>query len=489
MNDGCSFKKNRYILNARTDKHKYLMLIRKNTKAFKAIKEVITACSERSDRRELVRLYITRAGNSIAERIPVANIQGEADLFYDMTYDTVRTNLESPDRQLYQSDEEAGIYFFQTSSNKGWDETPFEFDPAIKPLFASLPELPAVRKKEKGSKFVFPVAKKNPAAKTDKKEQLPVKKTKQVTKSPKQPDYHLKQHIHFTQPDQVVFKHPRVTKKEVLDYYDKMADTLLPYLKDRPLSVCMIANGRTTEYTNLDVMAEDVTLPDWIERANPASSKESGRMIRCQDKEQLLWLVENGCIEFRYGLSRTKSLTFPDYLVIEIHSSEKKRDALIDAAHTTHTILSGLLLPSLVQTDGKTRLYIAVPLDTKSNFKASKAAGEMICRLIQLKVPHLVAIEGVEGDSYGKVALNYLFNAQSEYVVAPYSLIAGEEVMVAAPLSWDEPGQGFDPDHSDFAGLYKMLLQQADSFALPSRKKVNADELLERMKVNYSFLL
>lgn len=345
------------------------MLIRKNTKAFKAIKEIITTCSKRPDRRELVRLYITRAGTAIADRISVANIQGEADLFYDMTYDTVRTNLESADRQLYQSDEEAGIYFFQTSSNKGWDETPFEFDPSIQSLFASVSELPAVRKKERGSKFIFPAAKTNPATPTDKKEKVPAKKLKKIAKGPTQPDYHLKQNIHFTELDQVIFKHPRVTKKEVLDYYDQIADALLPHLKDRPLSICIMANGRTTEYTNLDLVAQDVTLPDWIARANPASSNSSGRTIRCQDKDQLLWWVENGGVEFRYGLSRIKALTFPDYLVIEIHSSEKKRDALMDAGRTTHSILSGLRLPSLIHTDGKTTLYISVSLDAKSNFK------------------------------------------------------------------------------------------------------------------------
>ena len=135
------------------------MLIRKNTKAFKTILEIISACQSRADREKLIRLYITRAGHSINDRISVEGIQGDAALFYEMNYQSVLNNLQSSSHQLHISDEIPGIYFFHSSSNKVWDETPFEFDEAIKKEFSSLPELPVVRKKEKPEKFVFPTGK------------------------------------------------------------------------------------------------------------------------------------------------------------------------------------------------------------------------------------------------------------------------------------------------------------------------------------------
>ena len=132
------------------------MLIRKNTKAYKSILEIINGCRDRPDREELIRLYITKAGDTIKERISIEGIQGGAGLFYEMNYQGVLGNLKSSNHQLHQSEEVPGLYFFHSSSNKVWDETPFEFDEAIGKLFSSVAELPALRRKEKVQKFEFP---------------------------------------------------------------------------------------------------------------------------------------------------------------------------------------------------------------------------------------------------------------------------------------------------------------------------------------------
>ena len=108
------------------------MLIRKNTKAFKSILEIVMGCQTRPDRDKLVRLYITRAGHTINDRISVEGIQGDAEVFYEMGYQTVLTYLQSPNHQLHHSEEIPGIYFFRSTSNKVWDEAPFEFDDAVK---------------------------------------------------------------------------------------------------------------------------------------------------------------------------------------------------------------------------------------------------------------------------------------------------------------------------------------------------------------------
>src|SRR5690606_5712685 len=119
------------------------MLIRKNTKAFKTIRQLIEMCKDRSDREKLVRLYITKAGHTINDRISIEGIQGDTSFFYDMNYQTILSNLDSANHQLHVSDDVAGIYFFHSTSNKVWDEAPFEFDEAILEEFNSLQELPA----------------------------------------------------------------------------------------------------------------------------------------------------------------------------------------------------------------------------------------------------------------------------------------------------------------------------------------------------------
>lgn len=467
------------------------MLIRKNTKTFKTILEIVTACKDRPDREKLIRLYITKAGNSIEDRISVEGIQGDAALFYDLNYHSVLSNLESSERQLHQSDEIPGIYFFHSTSNKVWDETPFEFDEAIKKEFASLPDLPVVRKKSKTEKYVFPDPKVKPEPTARKSEMAPTKKEKAavkkapkaVDKGPRQPDYKLKHKIEFTDLDKVIFRNPQVTKKDVLDYYHKISEHILPYLKDRPLSIQSSKGSRTAEFKTLSDFPEHVELPDWLQTTAAKKGEES--MLLCNDKSHLLFYVEMGGVQFDCSHSKTKSPGTPDYIVIKFDcDSEFKKT--IDVTVAARAILSGLQLPSFVKSDGQSALHIYIPLDNKSKFEASKAAAEYICKLLRLKIPDLVSLHGSNDHSYGKVTLNYMLNKEGESLIVPYSLVSGESPTVATPLLWDEVEDGLQLEDFNHETILKRLKQ--DPFENLFKKKVNAEALVERMEDNYGFL-
>ena len=466
------------------------MLIRKNTKAFKTVFEIIRACQDRPDREKLIRLYITKAGHSIKDRISVEGIQGDAGLFYEMNYHAVLNNLESSNRQLHQSDDIPGMYFFHNTSNKAWDETPFEFDEAIKKEFASLPDLPVVRKKEKAEKFVFPAPNVKTESRPAKKEKVETKKAaKVIDKGPRQPDYKLKHKIELTDLEKIVFRNPHLTRRDVLDYYNKIVDYILPYLKDRPLSIRLLSkNGRNTEYKTLDALAEDVQLPDWIQTRAASKSNEQGRVLLCNDKDHLLFYVEIGCVEFKCCHSRAKSLDLPDYLVIKIESPDAELGKAIDVVLAAKEILSGLHLPSFVKTYGQSGLHIYIPLDSKGKFETSKAMAEYICKLIRLKVPGLVSLEGSDDHTYGKVSLDYQVNEDGRSIVVPYSLVSGESAFVATPLLWEEVKEDLQVEDLNHETIFKRIKEIGDPFETLFKKKVNADTLVERMNVNYSFL-
>ncbi|HTE32984.1 MAG TPA: hypothetical protein VK666_21525 [Chryseolinea sp.] len=466
------------------------MLIRKNTKAFKTIQEIINTCKDRPDREKLIRLYITRAGHTIKDRISVEGIQDDANFFYAMNYDAVLNNLASSDRQLNQSEDSPGIYFFHSTSNKTWDETPFEFDESIEKEFSSLSDLPIVRKKEKAEKFVFPVAtsKSKPEARHVKKEKVePAKPTKVVETGPRQPNYHLKHKTQFTNLDKVVFRNPKLSKKDVLDYYSKIAEYILPHLKDRPLSIRLNAkDGRSTEYKTLRGLPGNVEIPEWIQTT--ASSRKEEVPILCSDKGHLLFYTEIGAVQFDRCHSRTKSLEFSDYIVVEVESPEAILGKAIDVTLAAREILSGLNLPSCVVTYGTSVLHLYVPLDARSKFETGKAVAEYLCKLIRLKIPQLVALDGSDDHSYGKVSLSYLANEEGKSLVAPYSLAAGESALVATPLQWEELNEALRPEDFNHETIFKRLKRLGDPIESQLKKKVNADSLLDRLEKNYSFI-
>jgi bifunctional non-homologous end joining protein LigD len=451
--------------------------------------EIVEACHDKPDRDKLIRLYITKAGHSIDERINVAGIQGDAGLFYDMTYQTVLTNLKSSNRQLHHSDDLPGIYFFHSSSDKNWAETPFEFDEAIKKEFGSLPELPLFRKKEKVEKVVIPTSKVKSEPKANKKEKVESKKIKRIVdKGPKQPDYKLKHAIEFTDLDKVIFRHPQLTKKEVLDYYNKVAEYLLPYLKDRQQMVRLHSSSNHDDaQLTYDALKEGSTqqIPKWVQTTKLPKGNEP--LLLCNDKDHLLFYVQMGGVEFCPFHSRTKSVSHPDYLVIGM-DTDAEFAKVIDVALAAKEIFTGLQLPSFVKTNGNSGLHLYLALDAKSKFETSKGVAEYICKLIRLKVPNLVTLQGSDDRTYGKVTLDYSLNEEVMSVVAPYSLVLGESPKVATPLLWEEVKEGLRLEDFNDETIFKRLKQVGDPFENLLKKKVNAEELLERMEGSYGFL-
>ena len=469
------------------------MQIRKNTKAFKTILEIFTSCRDRVGREDLIRLYITKAGDSIRDRISVEAMGDQAGVFYELNYDAVLTKLQSPNHQLHQSDEIPGVYFFHSTSNKAWDETPFEFDEAVTREFATLANLPVTRKKEKVEKFVFAAAKAQP---NDKTKATTTKKAKdkavrnKVESGPKQPDYDIQQEIHFTNLGKVVFRQGQVSKRDVLDYYDKIAEYILPYLKDRPIVLRLQQNsGRDAEYARLDALAETMDLPAWIERPRGAKGKLTSDVLLCNDKEHLLFYVEAGAVSFSAIHSRVKSIKSPDCIIVGIESPDADIRKAIDVALATKEVLSGLKLPSFVKTDGMSSLHIYVPLDSKSDFEIGRAMAEYLCKLIRLKLPDMVTFKGTENYHYGKVSLDYQINGAINPVIAPYSLILGESAIVATPLQWEEVNHGLQFEALNHATMLKRLKQAGDPFEDLFNRKTNARDVLRHMEQNYSFLL
>ena len=474
------------------------MLIRKNTRAFKTIQEIVSACRDRADREQLIRLYITKAGDTVRDRINIEGIQGEAKLFYEMNYQTVLGNLKSSTHQLHQSDDIPGIYYFHSASNKVWDETPFEFDLAVKKEFGALPDLPVLRKKEKAEKFVLPLAVTRPQERASgkqtvhkKKEEGGKRKSARVVELwPKQPDYKLKHEIHFTGLDRIVFRESQLTRRNVLDYYNKIADHLLPYLKDRPLVIRLQRDGQSgPPIATLQSLAQNSAeeLPGWIRTAAIGKGKGQEQLLLCNDREHLLFYVQIGCLEFNSCHSQVQSLDCPDYLIVRIESPDYELAKVVDVALAAKEILASLKLPSFPKTDGASGLHIYIPLDSRNNFERSQRAGEYLCKLVRLKVPELVILKATDDRAYSKVSLDYLVNERGKGVVAPYSM-AAQSGNVATPLFWDELNETLKAEAFNHETIFKRLKDAGDPFKGLFRKKVNADALLDRMEENYSFL-
>jgi bifunctional non-homologous end joining protein LigD len=466
------------------------MLIRRNTKAFKTLQEIIKSCQDRQDRQTLIRLYITKAGHSIEDRIAVEGTQGEAIFFYDLNFQAVQNHLKSSTHQLHLSDDVPGIYFFRSNLGTNWDETPFEFDTEIKNLFISLPDLPVTKEKGKTKEFALPPpsgeVKRVLKKEKEKKKDTPPQQAIMTISRGKQPDFKLKEEISFSDLDKITIWKGQLSKRDVLDHYDRISDHLLPYLENRAIRVRSSSDGNPdAPYVNPDSLPGNSIskIPDWVETTKIGKEK----MFLCNDKEHLLFYVELGSIELAPSLSRVKSFHSPDSMVIEI-TTEAEFTKVIEVAIATKEILDGLKLPAMIKTNARSGLHIHIPLDTKDDFEACSRLAQYICKLIRLKIPSLVSLDESEENSYNKVRLNYSMNDEGMGAIAPYSFGGGGS-SIATPLQWEELTESLQPGDFNHQTIFSRLKRNGDLFEKLFAKRTNADAQLERMKELYSFLL
>ena len=469
------------------------MLIRRNTKAFKTIHSIVNACANRPDRQDMIRVFITKAGDSVSDRIDTASIREGADLFYEMTYQAVLANLDSGNHQLHESEENPGLFFFHRGAGKTWDETPFEFDEIVLTEFKDLENLPVPRKKVKPGKYdIAATAKRKPVdSNKSKKQSNKVQNQKPEAAKPKpvenQPRYKIKHKIVFTNLKGNVGAGGQVTKKDVLDYYDGFADFILPHLRDRELSVGLGDQRNQIVPLTYEILTNRhiTDLPDWIKRQQTRKGGE--QILMCDDRDHLLFYVESGCFEFYASPARIKSDN-PDYLVIHVDSPDFELAKAVHVAIEAEVILRGLGLSPVTKTDGKSGLHIYAPLDAKSDFKTAESVGEYVCKLLRLKLPDNVGLGDTSGYIYGKVSLDFTLGKDTR-ILAPYSLVMGDHMLMSAPLHPGELSPDLRQDDFTISAMLKRKKVGSDPFVQLNKGKVNAKATLATLDKYYTFLV
>src|SRR5580692_3394343 len=117
--------------------------------------------------------------------------------------------------------------------------------------------------------------------------------------------------LNLTNLNKLYFPQEKITKGDVIEYYNKMYKYILPYLKDRPESLRRTPNGIADEgFFQKDAGGD---APAWVRKVlvNSESDNKKVNYILCNDKATLLYLNNLGCIEINPWFSRVKNLNKP----------------------------------------------------------------------------------------------------------------------------------------------------------------------------------
>ena len=273
--------------------------------------------------------------------------------------------------------------------------------------------------------------------------------------------------VEVTHADRVLFPADGITKRDLVDYYCEVADTMLPHLKGRPLNVQRFPRGIGEKGFIQQDFAD--TLPDWM--SGVEVEKEGGTLVHpvVERPEALGWLANQNCITLHMWQSRRGRLDIPDRLVFDLDPSDSDFAVVRATARAAAGVLEDVGLACYVQTTGSRGLHVMVPLRGDTGFDAARQFARDVAEVVVADDTKHRTVEARKDKRGDRLYLDVMRNAYAQTAVAPYSVRARPGAPVATPLQWDELDSGLRADRFTIGDLPKRLASQGDPWADMSR--------------------
>ena len=167
-----------------------------------------------------------------------------------------------------------------------------------------------------------------------------------------------------------------LTKADVFAYYEKVADRLLPFLKDRPITLERLPDGLAEKAPHFWQKDTPDYYPDWIPRIELET--ERGKTVHyalVNDEPTLLYLVNQGTLTFHVWASRTKDLDRPDFVLFDLDPGKASFADVVAVARAIKATLDEEGVESFVKTSGKTGLHVLTPWTRDGGFRRGAGPG------------------------------------------------------------------------------------------------------------------
>jgi len=268
--------------------------------------------------------------------------------------------------------------------------------------------------------------------------------------------------------DKVLFPEDGVTKGDVINYYVRISNLLLPYLKDRPLTLRRYPDGITgPHFFEKDAPPHTPDfVPTW-----PYQPEEKGRglihLMIANNLPTLVWLVNLACLDMHPWLSRIDKPNYPDCLVFDLDPFQPATFAdTLEIALLVKQALDNLGLVGYPKTSGKTGMQVYVPIYRRFPYEETRALVEAVAAMIYHAYPEKITWEWAIRLRTGKIRIDYTQNVLGKTIASVYSLRPRPGAPVSTPLHWEEVARGgFVPRDFNMFNIFDRIAREGDLFA------------------------
>jgi bifunctional non-homologous end joining protein LigD len=294
-----------------------------------------------------------------------------------------------------------------------------------------------------------------------------------------------KHKIKFSNLEKIYWPKEGFTKGDLIDYYDKVAELIVPYLHERPVHMLRYPDGIEGKAFYQKDAPEHIA--DWI-TIEPIVSESKSKPIRfiiCNDRDTLLYMVNLGSIDLHPWLSRRGSLDSPDWAILDLDPDGSPFPHVVRVARAIGKVLRGIGLRPYLKTSGASGLHVYVPLLPGYTYDHAVQFCEGIARLVAQDHQDIATVERVVNRRGGKVYIDFLQNRRGQTVVPPYVARPVPGASVSTPLDWDELDSELHPSMFTIENMLPRIARLGDLFRGTLTDKQDLLPAIEAFQKNY----
>jgi len=271
--------------------------------------------------------------------------------------------------------------------------------------------------------------------------------------------------------DKVLYPKTGFTKGELIDWYARIGEVLLPHLRGRPLTLKRYPEGVGGKHFYEKRCPSH--RPDWVTTAKVWSDRHKGEIDYCvvEDLATLVWLANLADIELHTSLAKAEAIERPTAMVFDLDPGAPAD--VLDCAQVAlwlRGLFEQLGLECYPKTSGSKGMQLYVPLNGDVTYGDTKPFAKAIAETLEKRFPDRVVSQMSKAKRSGKVLIDWSQNDRHKTTVCVYSLRAKERPTVSTPLDWEEVEAALTAGDAealvfDYAAVLQRVEEKGDLFA------------------------
>jgi len=243
--------------------------------------------------------------------------------------------------------------------------------------------------------------------------------------------------IKITNPDKVLFEDPEITKADVVQYYAKVSERMMPYVSNRILSIVRCPKGISQSCFFKKHPGPGnkaiVTMPIMN------SKGETEDYFYIENVSGLVYEAQMGTLEFHTWGSRADDLEKPDMMVFDLDPDEgMDLETVRQGVRDVKSILEQLFLNSFLKTSGGKGYHVVVPFKPTVDWETFYDFAKRIAEVMEQKWPDRYTSNVRKVNRKNRIFIDWIRNGRGATSIAPYSIRARSGARVSMPITWEE---------------------------------------------------